>query len=70
MPKDDTKKSGIKITSGQVRILVIIHAITLDGPLCEYEEYIGTPINDLKWTGDTCHPEPREDGEKYAKHYG
>ena len=39
----------------------MLHAITLDGPLCEFENDGITPIDDLKWSGDTCHPEPCKD---------
>ena len=43
--------------------MVILHAITLDGPLYECEEDGITPVCDLKWTGDTCHPQKRMDGK-------
>ena len=63
MPNDKSKDSGVKCKSGKGRRLCIIHAITLDGPLCEYEENGVTPVCDIQWTGDTCHPEKRADGK-------
>ena len=54
--------------SGNGRRLVIMHAITEDGPLCEYDEY-DRPIDDLLWYGpnqkDSCRPmENRPAGAK------
>ena len=63
MSKEKTNNQGIKVKSGKGRRLCIIHAITLDGSLCEYEEDGVTPLSDLKWTGNTCHPETRPDGK-------
>ena len=42
------------------RRLIILHAITKDGPLCERVD--GYPIDDLIWKGDTPHPVDRDDG--------
>jgi transposase len=42
--------------------LIILHAITREGPLCEKDNF-GKPVDDLKWKGDTCHPTPRDDGK-------
>ena len=63
MPQDKNKTPGNKIKSGKGRCLVIMHAITLDGPLYDCEEDGVTPIDDLKWKGDTCHPQKRSDGK-------
>ena len=46
--------------SGKGRRLIILHAITEDGPLCELED--GFPVTDLVWNKDTPHPVDREDG--------
>jgi transposase len=43
--------------------LIIMHAISPYGPLCEREELSNVPVSDLIWKGDTCHPHPREDGK-------
>lgn len=40
--------------------LIILHAISPDGPLCERVNDI--PVCDLKWTKDTPNSEDREDG--------
>jgi transposase len=40
--------------------VVILHAITPFGPLCDRID--GIPIDDLKWKGDTPHPSKRTDG--------
>ena len=47
--------------AGKGQRLIILHAITPDGPLCETID--GIPIDDLKWSGDTPHPTPRADGK-------
>ena len=59
----DEKKNLVKVKSGKGRRLVILHAITVDGPLCEFENESTTPIDDLEWRGDTCHPKDRPDGK-------
>jgi transposase len=53
-------KEHIRRTSSKGRRLIILHAITKEGPLCEMDEF-GKPVDDLKWKGDTCHPTPRDD---------
>jgi hypothetical protein len=45
--------------------LIILHAISAQGPVCEYEE--GLPIDDLIWNGNTPHPTLREDGSRTAE---
>ena len=42
--------------------LVIVHDITEDGALCDIDPITGKYVDNLKWTGDTCHPEKRADG--------
>ena len=64
---DKNNPSETKIKTGKGRQLVIMHAITLEGPLCETELDGVTPVDDLKWTGDTCHPEKRIDGKLTAE---
>ena len=54
--------SEVNRGAGRGRRLVILHAITKDGPLCETDK-AGIPVDDLKWSGDTPHPEPRADGK-------
>jgi hypothetical protein len=44
------------------RRLVILHAITENGPLAELDEQ-GVPVDDLDWNGDTPHPVERPDGK-------
>jgi len=51
--------------SGKGPRLIILHAITEHGPLCEYED--DKPIDDLAWTGNTPHPELRADGKRTAE---
>ena len=53
LPKEQDEKSGLKCK----------HVIAPDGPLCNYEEDGITPVDDLKWNGDTCHPTTRTDGK-------
>jgi hypothetical protein len=48
--------------SSKGRRLIILHAITTDGPLCDKDDS-GKPVDDLKWKGDTCHPTKRDDGK-------
>jgi transposase len=55
LPKDD---KAIERKTGKGRRLIILHAITTDGPLCATKEN-GKPIDDLLWKADTCHPTPR-----------
>ena len=46
--------------SGKGRRLIILHAITKNGPLMEFDDD-NVPIDDLKWKGDTPHPMSRPD---------
>ena len=48
--------SNITHTSGKGCRLVILHAMTIDGPLVQYDDLTGRPIDDLNWSKDTCHP--------------
>jgi transposase len=45
----------INKSSSKGRRLIILHAITPDGPLCERDSN-GIPVDDLTWKGDTPHP--------------
>ena len=51
--------------SGKGPRLIILHAISQYGPVCEYED--GLPIDDLKWNGNTPHPTLRDDGCRTAE---
>jgi transposase len=55
-------KEHIERSRSKGRRLIILHAITTNGPLAERDEN-GMPVDDLKWNGDTCHPTPRADGK-------
>jgi hypothetical protein len=57
---DDNKHIGRSLSKG--RRLIILHAITPYGPLCDTDGD-GKPVCDLKWNGDTCHPPKRDDGK-------
>ena len=35
--------------------MIFIHAITKDGPLCNFDVIKGRPIDEIKWKGDTPH---------------
>ena len=37
-------------------MIVILHAMTINGPLVHYDDLTGKLINDLNSVGDTCHP--------------
>ena len=52
--------------SGKGRRLIILHAITKFGPLCERLPN-GVPVDDLSWKGDTPHPVDRADGKHTAE---
>ena len=54
--------STINRSASKGERLVILHAITPFGPLCERDER-GIPVSDLKWNGDTPHPTKRNDNE-------
>ena len=42
--------------SGRGKRLIILHAITKDGPLAEKDPVTGKPVPcELKWSGDTPH---------------
>ena len=62
LPQDKNKDPKISKKSGKGRRLIILHAITEHGPLVDLHE--GRPVDDLKWRGDTSHPEAREDGKQ------
>ena len=54
---DEQRKEGINQKKmGKDQRLVILHAITAFGPLCERDKE-GFPVSDLVWHGDTPHPE-------------
>jgi transposase len=55
-------ENNIGRKSSKGKRLVILHAITPEGPLCEADEN-GKPVDDLKWRGDTPHPTTRTDGK-------
>jgi hypothetical protein len=44
-------------------LLIILHAITPDAPLCMRDPITDVPYDDLEWTGDTPHPKPFEKRE-------
>ena len=54
----------IERTGSKGKRLVILHSITMDGPVCERDEN-GMPVSaDLTWKkGDTPHPTSRDDGK-------
>jgi len=57
---------NIERSSSKGRRLIILHAISADGPMCERDQF-GVPIDDLVWNGDTPHPEPSPDGKVTAE---
>ena len=59
------KNSEVNRSASKGERLVILHAITKFGPLCEKVDDI--PIDDLIWKGDTCHPTARVDGKTTAE---
>ena len=53
--------------SGRGKRLIILHAITKDGPLAEIDEATGKPVMcQLIWKGDTPHPAPVKEGDKHT----
>lgn len=46
-------------------MLIILHAISDQGPLCGRFE--GIPVDDLGWKGDTPHPGIGDDGKGTCK---
>jgi hypothetical protein len=44
------------------RQIIILHVITDKGPLCELDG-LGVPVDDIKWTKDTPHPQNTGDDE-------
>jgi hypothetical protein len=56
------KNVGQQRKSSKGKRLVILHAITPNGPLCEVDDN-GKPVIDLKWSGDTPHPTAQTDGK-------
>ena len=61
MSSDKDKQATVRKKSGKGKRLIILHAITVDGPLAEQDEN-GIYVNDLQWRGDTPHPVERADG--------
>ena len=55
------KDKTINRSASKGRRLIILHAISDKGPLCERVE--GIPVDDLYWKGDTPHPGARDDGK-------
>eukprot|EP00957_Ditylum_brightwellii_P107152 8175114-Ditylum_brightwellii.AAC.1 len=49
------EESEINKKSGSGNCLIILHAITEDGPLTEYK-LDGSPVDSLEWNGNTLHP--------------
>ena len=41
----------------------MLHAITEDRPLAEIDNATLMPVDDLKWKGNTPHPEKRTDNK-------
>jgi transposase/ribosomal protein L30E len=56
-----TGDASINKSASKGRRLIILHAISDKGPLCERVD--GIPVDDLDWKGDTPHPGIREDGK-------
>jgi hypothetical protein len=56
------EKSQVNRSSSKGQRLIIMYAITPDGPLCQRID--GIPVDDLQWNGDTPHPIPCEDGKR------
>ena len=52
----EERTSGVDKNTGKGKRLIILHAITVDQPLCERDEN-GYPVSDLLWKGDTPHPQ-------------
>ena len=55
----DEVDNGTDWSTGKGKRLIILHAITEDGPLAERDEH-GYPIDCLDWRGDTPHPKDIE----------
>ena len=51
----EERTDGSDRKTGKGRRLIILHAITPDGPLCERDDN-GYPVDDLVWKKDTPHP--------------
>ena len=62
IPSDKEKEYKIHRKSGKGRRLIILHVITVDGPLAEKGED-GKYIDELQWRGDTPHPVQHDDGK-------
>ena len=58
--------STINRSSSKGERLIILHAITPFGPLCEKDEN-NYPVSDLKWNGDTPHSVERPDRKNYLR---
>ena len=52
LPTDDNLEVKISRKDGKGRRLIILHAITEDGPLCDIDPVTGKYVDDLKRTGD------------------
>jgi hypothetical protein len=58
----------INKSASKGRRLIILHAITRDGPLCERDAQ-GKPVDDLQWNKDTPHlkeTKDRKEGDLYT----
>lgn len=55
----DEKNNGMDRKRSKGRRLIILHAISPDGPLAERDEN-GYPVSDIVWTRDTPHPNKNE----------
>lgn len=47
-------------SSSRGRRIIIMHAITKDGPLCEVDPATGRPVDNIKWKKDTPHADDVE----------
>ena len=65
-----TSNKNLCYSSGKGRRLVILHAMTVDGPLVQYDDLTKLPIDDLIWVGDTCHPNSRDDKKLLVRPFG
>lgn len=67
LPKNQQDENTITRKSGRGRRLIMLHAITVDGPLAEIDAQTGFPIDDLKWRGDTPHSTKQPDSKMTAE---
>jgi hypothetical protein len=61
IPIDKKKECKVVRSSSKGQRLIIMHAITTFGPLCELDN--NYPVNMLQWKGDTPHPTIRCDNK-------